>query len=164
MNRPKVLTIPAIPVLAVVLASLVAAVSIQAQADPFIGTWRLNVEKSQYSPGPPPRSQVSVWALTAKGVKITTTGIGADGKPTSQDTTARFDGKDHPTIGNPDYDTASFKRIDANTLQVTRRRDGKVAQTATFVVSTDGKTRTITTKGTNVLGQTINNVSVYERQ
>jgi outer membrane lipoprotein-sorting protein len=164
MNQPKVVTIDAVRVVVLALALVVAAVSVQAQADPFIGTWRLNLEKSQYSPGPPPRAQVSLWAPKGKGVKITTTGIGADGKPTSQDTTAQYDGKDYPTIGNPDYDTASFKRIDANTLQVIRKRDGTVVQTATFAVSTDGKTRTITTKGTNVLGQTINNVSVYERQ
>jgi len=164
MNQPKVVTIDAIRAVVLALALVAVAVSVQAQADPFIGTWRLDVEKSRYSPGPAPKSQVSVWAPKGKGVKITTTGIGADGKATSQDTTAQYDGKDYPTIGNPDYDTAAFKRIDTYTLQVIRKRDGTVVQTATFVVSTDGKTRTITTKGTNVLGQAINNVSVYERQ
>ena len=153
MNRPKVLAILAL-----------VAVSLQAQTDPFIGTWKLNVEKSHYSPGPAPKSQVSVWALKGKGVRITTTGIGADGKPTSQDTTAQYDGKDYPTIGNPDYDTTSFKRIDANTLQLIRKQDGRVVQNATIAVSQDGTTRTITTLGTNAAGKPINNVSVYERQ
>jgi len=165
MNRPNVFVVEAARVLVLVLA-LVGAVawSLHAQADPFIGTWKLNVEKSQYSPGPEPKSQTSVYTVAGKGVRIRTTGIGADGKPTSQDTTANYDGKDYPTIGNPDYDTTSFKRVDAYTVLIVRRMDGKVVQTATNVVSKDGKTRTVTTKGTNAKGQAISNASVYDRQ
>ena len=164
MNQPKVVPVYPIPTLVLALALIVGAAPVHTQADPFLGTWKLDVEKSQYRPGPAPKSQVSVWTVAGKSVKITTKGVGADGKPTSQDTTVRYDGKDYPTIGNPDYDTTSFKRVDPNTIQVTRKLDGKVVQTATIAVSPDGKTRTITTKGINALGQTINNLSVYERQ
>ena len=39
---------------------LIAAVLATAQSkDPFVGTWRLNVAKSKYSPGPPPKSQTT---------------------------------------------------------------------------------------------------------
>ena len=164
MTQPKVVSVYAIPMVVLALALVVGAGYVHAQADPFLGTWKLDVEKSQYRPGPAPKSQVSVWTATGKAVKITTKGVGADGKPTSQDTTVRYDGKDYPTIGNPDYDTTSFRRIDPNTIQVTRKLDGKIVQAATIAVSADGKTRTITTNGTNALGQTINNMSVYERQ
>ena len=34
----------------------------------------------------------------------------------------------------------------------------------TRVVSQDGKTMTITSKGTNAQGQTVNNVNVFEKQ
>ena len=36
--------------------------------------------------------------------------------------------------------------------------------TQTAVMSSDGKTRTVTTKGTNALGQTFDNVNFYEKQ
>jgi len=29
----------------------------QSESDPFLGVWQLNVAKSKYSPGPPPKSQ-----------------------------------------------------------------------------------------------------------
>jgi hypothetical protein len=164
MNRSKVFVVNAIGVVLLALALVGAAVSVHAQADPFIGTWKLNVAKSKYNPGPPPKSQSSVYAVAGKGVRITTTGIGADGKPINQDTTANYDGKDSTTIGSPDYNITSLKRIDANTVEIARKKGGKVVQTATNVLSKDGKTRTLTTKGTNAQGQTINNVAVWDRQ
>jgi hypothetical protein len=45
-----------------------------------------------------------------------------------------------------------------------RKKAGKQVQTYSRVVSKDGKTMTVTVKGTNAKGQTINNVSVYEKQ
>ena len=44
------------------------------------------------------------------------------------------------------------------------KKDGKVTITSTNVVSSDRKTYTITSKGTNTLGQTINTVAVYDKQ
>ena len=58
----------------------------------------------------------------------------------------------------------SVKRINANTVEFTRKRAGKVVQTATSVVSKDGKTRTITTTGVNAQGQKIHNIAVYDKQ
>jgi hypothetical protein len=52
----------------------------------------------------------------------------------------------------------------ANTYEVIRKKAGKVVQTSTNVVSKDGKTMTITTKGHNADGQAITNVSVYDKQ
>ncbi|MFN2445701.1 MAG: hypothetical protein ABR606_09005 [Vicinamibacterales bacterium] len=56
------------------------------------------------------------------------------------------------------------KRIDAYTVEFTREKGGKVVQTGTNVVAKDGKSRTVTTKGTNAQGQQISNVAVYEKQ
>ena len=34
----------------------------QSGSDPFLGVWQLNVAKSKYSPGPPPKSQTMyIW-------------------------------------------------------------------------------------------------------
>ena len=65
---------------------------------------------------------------------------------------------------NPDADTVARTRINVTTIQTVSKKGGKVTTTSTQVISSDGKTRTITTKGTNGQGQTINNVGVYEKQ
>ena len=78
--------------------------------------------------------------------------------------TANYDGKDYPLAGVPNADTVSLKRIDARTTERTDKKDGKVVQTLARVVSQDGKTMTVTSKGTNAQGQTVNNVAVWEKQ
>jgi hypothetical protein len=145
----------------VVTVSLSAA---QAQTDQLLGTWVLNVAKSHYTPGPPPKSQTSVYEQAGQGVKVSVTSTSADGKTTSYSFTTTFDGKDVPVAGNPDWDSTSFKRTDSQTVEFTRKKGGKVVQTGTMVLAKDGKSRTVTTTGVNAKGQKIHNVGVYERQ
>ena len=138
--------------------------SAQAQADPHTGTWVLNVAKSKYAPGQAPKEQTSVYAVTAQGLKVSTKGTSADGKPTTTDFTANFDGKDYPATGNPDWDGVVLKRVDSHSIEFTRKKSGKVVQTATSVVSKDGKTRTVTVTGVNAAGQKVSTVGVYEKK
>ena len=58
----------------------------------------------------------------------------------------------------------SHKRIDANTTEQTRKKEGKTVQTATRKISADGKTMTVTSRGTTDSGKALNNVAVYEKQ
>lgn len=134
-----------------------------AQPDSFLGTWTLNAAKSKFSPGPGPKAQTSMYEAAGQGVKVTVKGTSADGKPIVLEYTANYDGKDYAVTGSADYDQTSLKRIDANTVEFTRKRAGKVVQTGTNVVSKDGKTRTVTTKGTNAQGQQISTVAIYEK-
>jgi hypothetical protein len=135
-----------------------------AKPDPFVGTWILNVAKSTFSPGPAPKNQSAVYAAVAGGYRVTATGIDGAGKPIKTDYTAKFDGKDYPVTGNADYDAVTLKRADAHTIEFIRKKAGKVVQTGTIVVSTDGKTRTVTVDGTNTDGIKVHNVSVYDRK
>jgi hypothetical protein len=136
-----------------------------AQGNPFVGTWVLNVAKSKYTPGPPPKSQTVVWEAAGQGVKVSTTGVDATGKATAPTGyTSNLDGKDVAVAGNPDWDMTSLKRVDANTLAFTRKKSGKVVQEGTITVSKDGKTRTNVTTGVNAQGQKINNTAVYDRK
>ena len=57
-----------------------------------------------------------------------------------------------------------MKRIDAHTLESVNKKGGKVTTSQKNVVAADGKTRTVTTTGTNPQGQKISNVAVYEKQ
>jgi hypothetical protein len=134
-------------------------------ADNNVGTWQLNLAKSNYSPGPAPKSQtLKIEAWGDDGVRYAADGVGADGKPTHTEFQAKYDGKDYPFKGNPDADRLSYKRIDANTLEATTTLKGKNTTMVKVVVSADGKTRTVTQTGTNAQGQALNITSVYERQ
>jgi hypothetical protein len=147
-----------------VLTLGVPAVSLFAQAaDPASGTWELNLAKSKFSPGPAPKSQTRTYEVTGDDVKYSLKGIDADGKPALVEYTAKYDGKDYPVTGATDFDTISLKRVNATTAKATLKKGGKVVQTARRVVSKDGKTLTLTTKGTNAKGQTVNNVAVFDK-
>jgi hypothetical protein len=54
--------------------------------------------------------------------------------------------------------------VDANTLKSIYTKAGKVAFTQTSVVSSDGKSLTITGTSTNAQGKTVNSVGVYDKQ
>src|ERR1700752_1468788 len=140
-------------------------VSVSAQAsDPRVGTWKLNVAKSQYSPGPPPQSSTLKIEPSGQGEKVTTEGVNAQGERVATQYTANFDGKDYPLTGSQNANTVSLKRIDARTTERIDKKDGKVVLNYTRVVSQDGKTMTVTTKGTNAQGQTVSIVAVWEKQ
>ena len=135
-----------------------------AQSNNDVGTWNLNVAKSKYSPGPVPKSGTLRIEPAGAGVKVAVDNVLPDGAKTHWEYTANYDGMDSRVTGNPDADTAARTRINATTIQTVNKKGGKVTTTNTSVISSDGKTRTITTKGTNGQGQTVNNVQVFEKQ
>ena len=145
-------------------AVLAAVLSAHAQSkDPLVGTWTLNVAKSKYTPGPIPKSITTIYEAAGKGYKVTVKND-TGGGTVSYSYTTYLDGKDSKVIGNnPNADTIGVKRVDARTLEAISKRNGKVTVTQRNVLSADGKTRTVTTTGTDALGQKVNNVAVFER-
>lgn len=136
-----------------------------AQADSQVGMWKLNVEKSKYSPGPGPKSGTTKIEAAGTGTKVIVDQVLADGTKRHYEFTSNYDGKDSPITGNnPEIDTVARTRVNASSVQTIGKKGGKVMTTQTSVVSADGKTRTVTTKGTNAGGQQVDNVAVYERQ
>ena len=148
------------------LALLAGGAPTTAQSkDPFVGSWRLNVAKSTYSPGPAPKSQVSTYEAAGQGYKVSVKAETAAGGTEQWSYTSNLDGKESPITGNnPNSDTVAVKRIDAHTLESVNKKGGKVTTSQKNVVAADGKTRTVTTTGTNPQGQKISNVAVYEKQ
>jgi hypothetical protein len=132
--------------------------------DPRIGTWKLNGAKSKYSPGPAPQSLTLKVEAAGKGEKVTAEFVDADGTHRTTEYTANYDGKEYPLTGSQIADKVSLKRIDARTTERTDKKDGKVAQTLRRVVARDGKTMTVTTKGTNAKGEAVNNIALFEKQ
>jgi hypothetical protein len=156
-------TLGMILALGLILGAGIASLSAQA-SDPRIGTWKLNVAKSKYSPGPMPQSLTVKVEPAGQGEKVTAEFVNADGTRTTTQYTANFDGKNSPLTGSQIADTVSLKRVDARTTVRTDKKGDKVAQTLTRVVAQDGKTMTVTTKGTNAQGQAVNNVAVFDKQ
>ena len=136
-----------------------------AQADSQVGVWKLNAAKSKYSPGPVPTTATTTIEAAGTGTKVSVDQTLPDGSKRQYSFTASYDGKDVPIVGNnPDADTVARTRVNASTVRTVSKKDGKVTTTQTSTVSSDGKTRTVTTTGVNGKGQKVNNVAVYERQ
>lgn len=144
--------------------AIVAAAAAVAQTDPLVGTWILNPAKSTYSPGPAPRSEVVTYESVGQGVTYVVERVDAQGKAFTLRGTLMYDGRDYPATGSADWDAAMSRRVDASTTETTRKRSGKSVQVTTRVVSADGKTLTLTTKGTDARGRSIDDVQVYDRR
>ena len=144
--------------------AIVVSSSVALAADNWLGTWKVDLAKSKYSPGPAPKSFTLKFEATPGGIKFTGDGVSADGKALHSMFLSKFDGKDVPYEGNPDADTASPKKIDDNSYDNTWKKGGKATTTAKVVVSADGKTMTITHTGTNAKGEAVNNTVVYNKQ
>jgi hypothetical protein len=128
-----------------------------------MGTWELNEGKSKLADGIG-KNKTVVYAPDGKSVKVTVDGTDPEGKPAHNDWTGKFDGKDYAVTGDPTSDMRSYKKVDDHTLDITIKKDGKVTATGKIVVSADGKTRTITTSGTNAKGKKVKNVGVYDKK
>jgi hypothetical protein len=132
--------------------------------DPMAGTWVLNVQKSSYDPAPGPKSQTVVISGTDQARKVAVDVTPAIG-PAMHWEVAGPVNQDLPVTGvNPNADTYTFRRVNANTIQAQYKKGGRNTITQTAVVSADGKTMTVTGSGTNVAGQPVKTVAVFERQ
>ena len=145
------------------LGLCLVAVMCFAANDAMMGTWKLNEAKSKLAAGAPKNNTV-VYEAAGDSVKVTIDGTAPDGTPIHSDWTGKFDGKDYPSTGNPNEDMRSAKQIDDHTVHVTSKKGGKVVLTAHVVLSADGKSRTVTTTGTDAKGKKYKSVAVYDKQ
>ena len=132
-------------------------------ADGFLGTWKLNEAKSKLAPGTAKNSTV-VYSTMGDNMMVTIDGTDAAGKPAHNEWMGKFDGKDYPVTGDSTSDARAVKKIDDHTLTFTVKKGDKVLVTGRIVLSADGKTRTVTTEGTDSTGKKITATAVYDKQ
>jgi hypothetical protein len=132
--------------------------------DPVLGTWKLNVAKSEFTPGPGWQSQIRVYQVTPEGVAVTWAGVDAKGEKMQVSYSYAYDGRDYPMLGSASYDTLNAVRIDERTVRSEEKRDGKTVGVAVRTVSPNGKVLTITDAGTNRKGQRFSQLLVFDRQ
>ncbi len=147
-----------------ILVALVAfGTKVKAADDSSNGKWTMNPAKSKYDPGPAPKSTTTTIESDENRYKVDAHTVNADGTETHISFDAKTDGKDYPLSGAPNADMVSVKRVGANTLETTWKKDGKTVMKTHGVVSSDGKTRTVTFDGTDPQGHKVHNVVVYEK-
>ena len=142
---------------------LAPAIALMA-ADPGFGTWKLNLSKSKYKKGAPPKEATLTISESGSDLDIVLKGTSAAGAPTSGHFTVPANGGTGKIIEEGPYDAVSSKRLNDNERETSFSKGGKVVLTAHGKISKDGKTMTIATKGTNPAGQMVENTAVYEKQ
>jgi hypothetical protein len=124
------------------------------------------VAKSKTTGTNPAKSRTEVREATPDGgVKVTSTRQMADGTTINFSYAFKYDGKEYPVTGGP-FDTISAKRVNANTTtaEVINKADGTYHQTTRNVISKDGKTWTMTAKGTDAKGKPMTATNVFDKQ
>ena len=145
---------------AAILVAVVGHASVVGQTvsnqEPRIGTWKLNLEQSQFAAGTAPRMQVRRLLSRQDGfVVFTQVSLDADGSPTFIQTTYRFDGKPYPEYTQTTLAEFAamgttpnmniYRLVDAYTVEIDRLdASGKVTATSKQSMSRDGRTVTVT--------------------
>ncbi|MBV9037918.1 MAG: hypothetical protein JO182_25735 [Acidobacteriaceae bacterium] len=131
---------------------------------PFTGTWKVNLAKSKYSPGPPPRNAPTVsWAPDGTFMMEQVDDKGQTHKWTHP----WSDGKEVPVQEIPmegtQNDTVLSKYRD-HTLDEMYKEGGKTVMTVHAVISPDGRTETATIHSTDEKGRPVHNIVICEKQ
>ena len=131
------------------------------------GIWKLNVARSTYDPGPAPRSSTRNDEASTTRLKTAVEGVDAKGDRVSYTYDVKYDGKDYPIVGvgTPSgADSLAFTHVDELTAEGTLKKGGTIVQTTRTLISKDGKTMTVMSKGTSASGKPTNNVTIWEKQ
>lgn len=132
---------------AVIVSLLIASASLIAAADnPFIGTWKLNPAKSNFT-----GETIKFEPTGSPMVRYSSGGLSY---------TFTTDGKPHPGLFGR---MVSVKQTDSKNWERTTTFKGKVLAHTTLSLSADGKTLTETSKGTNPDGSSFDETTIYER-
>jgi hypothetical protein len=138
-------------------------------ADPNLGTWKLNLAQSKFSPGyAVPKELTEVFTAVGDQIEVTITGTAADGKPISIKATYPQGGGLAKVTTPPSASsaplTAVITVVSRSSSYLTILKDGKQQRFGYGVVSQDGKTRRATTKGKSDDGKPVNNIEVFDKQ
>lgn len=121
--------------------------------DPFVGSWTLNLEKSELDPSYVAAAGTVVFETDSEsGYLMKAEGVTQAGERVAE-RPQRFilDGQEHPVPEAPGV-TAVATRPDPNTLTAEARMNGAIVGQARYTVSPDGQTLTAIATGTGTKG------------
>jgi hypothetical protein len=134
-----------------------------AQANPFLGTWQANLEKSARHQNHQFKSATMVFELDGEVLVLKYSGINMAGKDESSTRRLRPDNKDYPIELAPGYVEVT-RYVGTNLLESTAKKDGQVVGLGTYEVSPDGKVLTATVKGVDAAGRDFQQVIIFDRK
>ncbi len=143
--------------------SLISCTQFQ-RADPLVGTWTLNLQRSRFNPGPAPKNITVTYEQTNAGLHVVSVVELSDGSNNRSEYTAAYVGKDYPITGVPQVETVSLRQIDALTSERVDKHAGQRVQSYTRQVYADGKTMVVTQKGTDDTGSPIENLMTFDKK
>jgi hypothetical protein len=154
-------------IFAVAVVCLALAGSMFGASSAFVGTWKLNVEKSKFPAGKAPKSVTRT--ITADGDTMTYKfeGTAADGSAISYGFSSKYDGKDTEVTGTGapfGADHIAIKVTNSHMVAVTLKKGDKTAASGSATVSHDGKMTTVSLKGADASGKPVKIESVYDKR
>jgi hypothetical protein len=139
--------------IALITGALALSTGAYAADNPFLGTWKANLEKSHMT-NPALINQPMLVLIAPFGdngwsrVQIDVRDPLKSGR--EEHYSARFDGKDYPTNGG-DPRVVVLTRVNERAIDQVIKRNGKESSRSQITVSADGKT--LTSKGSGVNGR-----------
>jgi len=157
--------------LAALAVSTVAAGTLKAQAmtqaNPFLGTWKLNTDKSKFTGVPMPKSLTREVVAQDGGTKFSYKGVAGDGKPIEYSFVTNYDGKESAITGSGapgGADSITVKRTGPNKAEAILKKGGTETSKSLSDVSKDGKVSTVKGSGKTPDGKDFSTVAVYDKQ
>jgi histidinol dehydrogenase len=129
-----------------------------------LGTWRLNVAKSKFRPGPPYREEIRIYEAHEQGVRSIIKRVLANGRQATIEYTANYDSVEYPVTGSSEYNAIRLKKVDDVTFEGVLSHADRVFAVTRRVISEDGRTMTITFQASEFQGTRVDNVMVYDKQ
>jgi len=133
----------------------------------YAGTWKANMAKSTYTPGPGPKESTRIHEDRGGGfwlIKKDT--MGPQGQMGHGKYVYKPDGKMYQQSGmnQRTVQTIALISVVPYTVTFTTYNDGKATGTGKRTINKDGKTMTIEQKGTNAQGQPVSSSVLWEKQ
>lgn len=135
---------------------------------PIEGTWKLNPVQSKFAPNQAdaPKEETEVFRVVGDQFELTITGTQKDGAAIAEKITSPINGgvfkvlQPAPTEGESYVETM----FEPGNRFLTTLKNGKQIEVQHLVLSKDGKTMSITAKGTDAKGKPFESVAVFDKQ
>ena len=149
------------------LLALTLTGAVASCTDDSLGTWKLNVQKSEHSAGHFPLRNLTISREEVEGgVRVTTWGEDDDGNPIHTTNAAHYGGSEQPVTGTGcPCDYISIKQLNTRTfISECRNREGRYRAMDRIFVPEADNTMIVVSIGTNEDGAEFSSTLVYERQ
>ena len=131
---------------------------------PITGTYKLNVVKSKFNPGPALKSGTVRIEMQDKGLKCVLDPVDSQGATRHGEWSAQYDGKDYPANMKPFADSIVLTKINEDAFVAVYKRAMKVILGEVLIFSQDRKILTMTQLEIAPTGLGFHNTLVYDRQ